>query len=118
MKLRKFIEESGRPVVTQISLMLTSHLNFFKLSIRLVMEMIMRSWPVENAKAHFSEFLDTCLSEGPQLLTLGGVEKAVLVPITKWKRLVNSARPSLKELLLSDVGRVELVVPKRGAAEN
>lgn len=76
----------------------------------------MHAWPVQNAKARFSEFLDACINEGPQVVTRRGVEEAVLVPIAEWKRLCNSARPSLKELLLCDVGRVELVLPKRGSA--
>ncbi|MFT3799768.1 MAG: type II toxin-antitoxin system prevent-host-death family antitoxin [Burkholderiaceae bacterium] len=26
-------------------------------------------WPVQDAKARFSEFLERCLSEGPQIVT-------------------------------------------------
>ena len=29
----------------------------------------MKSWAVQDAKAHFSEFLQASLSEGPQLVT-------------------------------------------------
>jgi antitoxin Phd len=39
-----------------------------------------------------------------------------LVPAAEWKRLQSSARPSLKELLLSDSARTEFLVPARGAA--
>lgn len=28
----------------------------------------MRTWPVQDAKARFSEFLDACMQEGPQML--------------------------------------------------
>jgi hypothetical protein len=38
----------------------------------------------------------------------------VLVPIDVWKRLQAAAKPSLKDLLLSDSGRGDLVLPKRG----
>jgi prevent-host-death family protein len=76
----------------------------------------MNNWPVQDAKARFSEFLDACVSEGPQVVTRRGTETAVLVPIAEWKRLSNAARPSLKALLLSDVARGDLNVPKRGAA--
>ena len=65
----------------------------------------MEIWPVQDAKARFSEVLDACVSEGPQLFTRRGAETAVLVPIAEWKRLNNAARPSLKMLLLYDVGR-------------
>jgi antitoxin Phd len=76
----------------------------------------MSTWPVQDAKARFSELLDTCISEGPQLVSRRGVDAAVLVPIAEWRRLQNTARPSLKRLLLVDVGRAEFVLPRRGAA--
>lgn len=76
----------------------------------------MQTWPVQDAKARFSEFLETCLSEGPQLVTKRGVEAAVLVPAEEWHRLVAAARPSLKELLLAPEARAELSIPPRGKA--
>jgi prevent-host-death family protein len=69
---------------------------------------------VQNAKAHFSELLDTCLREGPQVVTKRGTEAAVLVPMEEWRRLKASARPSLKEMLLSDENRFDLELPPRG----
>ena len=77
----------------------------------------MNTWPVQDAKARFSELLDACVNEGPQLVTRRGAETAVLVPITEWKRLSNSALPSLKSLLLSDIGRVNLKLPHRKPAK-
>lgn len=76
----------------------------------------MHTWPVQDAKARFSEFLDACLAEGPQMVTRRGTEAAVLVPVQEWRRLQSAARPSLKQLLLSDQSRTELVVPARGQA--
>lgn len=76
----------------------------------------MQTWPVQDAKARFSEFLEACMSEGPQMVTKRGAEAAVLVPVDVWRRLQNAARPSLKQLLLSDVGRTDLVIPARGNA--
>jgi len=55
----------------------------------------MSTWPVQDAKARFSEFLDACLAEGPQLVTRRGAEAAVLVPVDEWRRLQAAARPSL-----------------------
>jgi antitoxin Phd len=75
----------------------------------------MSTWPVQDAKARFSEFLDACLAEGPQLVTRRGAEAAVLVPVDEWRRLQASARPSLKQLLLADEPRAELVRPARGS---
>lgn len=76
----------------------------------------MHPWPVQDAKARFSEFLDACITEGPQLVTRRGVEAAVLVPIEEWRRLQASARPSLKHLLLTDAARTDSLVPERGKA--
>ncbi len=76
----------------------------------------MKTWPVQDAKARFSEFLDTCLSQGPQTVTKRGSEVAVLVPIVEWRRLHAAAKPSLKQLLLSDEARSETLVPPRGTA--
>lgn len=77
----------------------------------------MQAWPVQDAKARFSELLNVCVSEGPQVVTRRGAETAVLVPIAEWKRLSKAVRPSLKALLLSDEARANLVLPKRGQAK-
>ena len=74
----------------------------------------MDAWPVQDAKARFSEFLEACLSEGPQMVTKRGAEAAVLVPVQEWRRLQMAARPSLKALLLADSARSEALVPPRG----
>ncbi len=76
----------------------------------------MQSWPVQDAKARFSEFLAACLSEGPQMVTKRGTEAAVLVPANVWRQLQAAAQPSLKELLLSPQGRTATLVPARGRA--
>lgn len=76
----------------------------------------MQTWPVQDAKARFSEFLEACMAQGPQMVTKRGVESAVLVPVEVWHRLQTAARPSLKQLLLSDVGRTEFNIPVRGYA--
>jgi antitoxin Phd len=74
----------------------------------------MKTWPVQDAKARFSELLDTCLREGPQMVTKRGEEAAVLVPARDWQRLQQAARPTLKELLLAPSPRGGFRVPKRG----
>ena len=68
----------------------------------------MASWPVQDAKARFSEFLDASIEKGPQIVTRRGIEAAVLVPIAEWRRLQVNARRSLKELLLAPEARFEL----------
>lgn len=70
-------------------------------------------WPVQDAKARFSELLETSLREGPQVVTRRGVETVVLVPVEEWHRLQEAARPTLKELLLADSPRGEIPIPSR-----
>lgn len=60
----------------------------------------MTVWPVQHARARFSE--------------RRGTEAAVLVPIEQWHRLQAAARPSLKQLLLAPDARTEELVPARG----
>ena len=76
----------------------------------------MAVWPVQHAKARFSELLDACQRDGPQVVSRRGTEAAVLVPIEEWRRLQAAARPSLKDLLLSAEARTEALVPPRGQA--
>ncbi len=47
------------------------------------------------------------------MVTKRGVEAAVLVPVDAWRRLEATAHPSLKQLLLSEVGRTDLLTPPR-----
>lgn len=72
-----------------------------------------RIWPVQDAQARFSELLETCLSEGPQVVSKRGVEAAVLVPFKQWRQLQKRAGPELKELLLSPEGRTDVLTPPR-----
>lgn len=73
-----------------------------------------RKWPVQDAKAKFSELLDTAMAEGPQIVTKRGVETAVLVPIEHWRKLEHMAKPDIKELLLKTEVRTDALVPPRG----
>ena len=76
----------------------------------------MKHWPVQDAKARFSELLETCLREGPQVVTKRCSETAVLVPLAEWKRLQGSARPTLKELLLEHSPLRMARIPRGGSS--
>jgi antitoxin Phd len=76
----------------------------------------MKIWPVQDAKARFSEFLEACIVDGPQMVSKRGAEAAVLVSVEEWRRLQAAARPSLKQLLLSDVGRTDFLTPPKRVA--
>lgn len=75
---------------------------------------IMSTWPVQDAKARFSELLRASLVEGPQIVTLHGKEAAVLVPVKEWRRLCEQTRPGLKALLLMPGAPRNLEIPGRG----
>jgi len=72
------------------------------------------TWPVAEAKARFSELLDTCLAEGPQTITRRGQDTAVLVPLDEWRRLRDANQPTLKALLSADDARFDLDLSRGG----
>jgi antitoxin Phd len=82
----------------------------------LVEEALVNRWAVQDAKARFSELLETCLRDGPQLVTKRGADAAVLAPAETWRRLEAAARPGLKATLLADGPRFDLSIPPRGRA--
>lgn len=73
----------------------------------------MTTWKLQDAKARFSELLETALRKGPQMVTRRGVETAVIIPVAQWRRLQQEARPSLKDWLLSPGARTDDLVPPR-----
>ena len=73
-----------------------------------------RIWPVQDAKARFSEMLEAAVKDGPQIVTKRGVETAVLVPIDAWRNIGAKPRRTLKELLLAEEPRFDLETPPRG----
>lgn len=74
----------------------------------------MAKWQVQDAKARFSEFLQTTLEQGPQVVTRRGREAAVLVPIAQWQSLQSGPPGGIKELLLGDGPRWQNLTPARG----
>ena len=72
-----------------------------------------KTWRVRDAKARFSELIETTLAEGPQIVTRRGVETAVLVAIDEWRRMEQRARPELKELLLAPEARTDTLTPRQ-----
>ena len=62
----------------------------------------MRTWQVRDAKARFSELLEACLKDGPQIVTKRGIEAAVLVPVEEWRRFQGGGRPGPQEPLRAE----------------
>lgn len=74
----------------------------------------MKTWPVHDAKARFSELLNAAELEGPQVVSRRGEETAVLVSMREWRRLsANRPKMTIKDWLLSDKARGELNIPDR-----
>ena len=78
------------------------------------MSAISNTWPVQEAKARFSELLETSVKDGPQVVTKHGRATAVLVPIRQWNASQAGARPNLKQLLLDRTRALDFPVPARG----
>jgi prevent-host-death family protein len=71
------------------------------------------TWQLRDAKARFSELIGKAGSEGPQIVTRRGKEAAVVVSVEAWRDMEKRARPTLKDLLLSDEARTDDLVPPR-----
>lgn len=79
----------------------------------------MNTWPVQDAKARFSEFLEQSISKGPQTVTRCGEAAAVLVSMAQWNALQARAQRTLKDALLDPAGPTldDLPIPQRGAIQ-
>ena len=78
------------------------------------MNTTLHTWPVQDAKARFSEMLDTSIAEGPQVVTKHGKAAAVLVPIRQWEALQSVGKRTLKQVLLDADAPTGLNIPARG----
>jgi antitoxin Phd len=58
----------------------------------------MATWQVHEAKARFSELLEQA-HEGPQIIAKRGAERAVVLSIDEYRRLLE-AKPNLRDYLL------------------
>lgn len=74
----------------------------------------MPTWPVQDAKARFSELLETSIAEGPQVVTKHGKAAAVLVPIRQWEALQRADKRTIKQVLLDATAPTDVIVPPRG----
>lgn len=62
----------------------------------------MRSWSLQDAKAHFSELVHICMQNGPQLVTRHGREAVVIMSVQEYERVSRPMpRQGLKDFFLS-----------------
>jgi antitoxin Phd len=59
----------------------------------------MSAWQIQYAKARLSEVIERARSEGPQIITRHGTERAVVLSIEDYRALT-AQRPDFKEYLL------------------
>jgi antitoxin Phd len=80
------------------------------------MESAMNQWPVQEAKARFSELIEQSLGHGAQIITRHGRATAVVLPYTQWLTLSAKSQRDVKSVLLApSTPQLELVIPARGA---
>lgn len=60
----------------------------------------MRTWPLQEARAHLRDVVDNALTEGPQRITRHGKQAVIVVSEEEWERRPGSGR-SFGELLVS-----------------
>jgi antitoxin Phd len=77
-------------------------------------EALMSKWQLQDAKARFSELIDDTLEKGPQIVTRRGIDTAVVVSFEEWRRLQETGRPNLKDVLLGSGPRFDIPLPARG----
>jgi prevent-host-death family protein len=73
----------------------------------------MGTWQLQQAKAKLSEVIQTAQTDGPQIISQRGVNRAVVLPFDEWQRSQQSQRPSLLEILQSGP-QFDLQIPPRG----
>lgn len=76
-------------------------------------------WQLQEAKQKLSRVVDLAVSEGPQTITRHGNAVAILVSIEEYRRLREADRPTLKDVLLRNIGvagevDIDSYIPERG----
>jgi prevent-host-death family protein len=61
---------------------------------------VSKKWPLQDAKARFSEVVRRANADGPQIVTFRGVDRAVVVSAQDYRRL-RPKRPSFVDVLLA-----------------
>jgi antitoxin Phd len=63
------------------------------------LEIVMGTWPLQDAKTRLSEVIERAQTEGPQTITRHGAERAVIVSVKDYKALA-AHKPDFKAHLL------------------
>jgi len=68
----------------------------------------------EASSTQLNEWIDDYIVKGPQIITRKSEPVAVLVSFEQWQVSMRARKQSLKELLLTENNKVEMLIPKRG----
>jgi antitoxin Phd len=73
----------------------------------------MAKWQVHDAKTRFSEMIECARTDGPQMITRHGTERAVVLSIEDYRALA-AHKPDFKAHLLGGPKLDEFVVERDG----
>lgn len=68
----------------------------------------MSNWPLQDAKAHFSELIRVCISSGPQTVLVRGRAQAVVLSREDYERLVGQKLTLLEFMNRSPLKGLEI----------
>ncbi len=71
------------------------------------------AWPLQDAKARFSELVRRAHSEGPQHVTVHGRDEVVVIAVDAWRRLCGepSGRALVEAIQASPHRDIDLSLP-------
>ena len=75
----------------------------------------MRTWPLQEARAHLRDVVDAAIQQGPQRITRHGKDAVVVVSEDEWNRR-NEEKPSFGALLADSPLTSRERPPRRPAA--
>jgi antitoxin Phd len=75
----------------------------------------MRTWPLQEARNHLRDVIDSALDQGPQRITRHGKQAVIVVAEDEWNRQTAARRP-FGDLLADSPLTAEDRPPRRVAA--
>ncbi len=74
-------------------------------------------WPLQEAKAHFSELIRVCAHEGPQFVSVRGEEKAVVISKQDYEKLIGSKLNFLDFMNMSPLKGLKLDLTRDSSSD-
>jgi len=72
----------------------------------------MSVWQLQDAKNRLSELIERVLNEGPQVITRHGVEIAVVIPFSRYKKMTEPKQRLGDFLLSSPLRKSDVIVDR------